>query len=160
MIATDGGRRAVLGEIFAAEAAGAALPGSSSTAIAGDTGHFVTAGVTIYARGITPASGTNVDVSDAPAAIELGGLTASDGDLVLGDGDVVVVAVLSRIVDVLDAAKAIARAEARILAAVQGGEPLHAQLTTSGEPGAGRVAEAAARLHVKTTTDASSMVTD
>jgi 4-hydroxy-4-methyl-2-oxoglutarate aldolase len=129
VIATNGGRRAVLGELFAAEAVRRGVAGILIDGYCRDLARLREAGVTIYARGTTPASGGTVDIDDAPASIAFAGLAVSAGDLVVADADGVVVAAPSRIVDALDAAEAIERAEARILDAVRGGEPLHAQLT-------------------------------
>ena len=149
MISAAGARRAVLGELFAAEAVRRGVAGIVIDGYCRDVARLRTVGVTVYARGTNPASGMTVNIDDAPGVIAFARLAVSDGDLVIGDGDGVVHAPVARMLEALEAAEAIERAETRILKAVQGGQPLHAQLTYREHVDALRAGDASALAFVE-----------
>src|SRR4051794_38776971 len=83
LLVAGGARRAVLGELFAAEAARRGLAGIVIAGFSRDVVGLRAAGVTVYARGTTPASGTVAGVDPPPSTVRVGGVEAREGDLVL-----------------------------------------------------------------------------
>jgi len=132
VIATNGGRLAVLGELFTTEARRRGLAGIVIDGFCRDVHGLRRLGLPVFARGTIPRSGSTLSRSTLRAAVRCGGVDAAAGDMVFGDDDGVVIAPPERIAAALDAAEAIARAERAILAAIGRGEALHDQ-TNYGE---------------------------
>ena len=126
VIATNGGRRAVLGELFATEARRRGLAGVVIDGFCRDVHGLRRVGLPVFARGTIPASGGTVSRAPLRRPVRCGGLDVAAGDIVFGDDDGVVIAPPERIAAALDAAEGIARAERAILAAET---PLHDQTT-------------------------------
>ena len=119
-----GERLAVLGELFATEAARRGLAGVIIDGNCRDVAGLRRVGLPVFARGTIPASGSTVSRSELRRAIRVGGLDVQPGDIVFGDDDGVVIAPASVIEAALDTAEAIGRAERAILAS---GDSLHDQ---------------------------------
>jgi 4-hydroxy-4-methyl-2-oxoglutarate aldolase len=140
--------RAVVGELFASEAARRGLAGIVVDGFCRDTAHLPAIGLPMYARGATPRAGTT-DAARAPvAAAVVGGVAVARGDLVFGDADGVVVAPAAPVRDLVAAAEAVQRREAAILATIRGGGSLfdHANLA---EHHAARLSGRPSRLLVR-----------
>lgn len=127
VIATNGHRLAVLGELFATEARRRGIAGIVIDGFCRDVHGLRRLGLPVFARGTTPRSGSTVARTTAGAPVRCGGVDVTAGDLVFGDDDGVVIAAPERMAAALDAAEGIARAERAILEAIARGEALHDQ---------------------------------
>jgi 4-hydroxy-4-methyl-2-oxoglutarate aldolase len=129
VIATNGGGRAVCGELFATEARRRGVAGIVIDGLCRDVAGLRRLRLPVFARGTVPMSGSTVARTALRGRIRCGGVDVAPGDIVFGDDDGIVIAPADRIARALDAAEAIAHAERAILDAMAGGEALH-DLTT------------------------------
>jgi len=127
VIATNGGRLAVLGELFATEARRRGLAGVVIDGHCRDVHGLRALGLPVFARGTLPASGTTVSRAPLRAPVRCGGVDVTSGDVVFADDDGVVIAPAAQIEAALDTADAIGAKERAILAAIGRGESLHDQ---------------------------------
>ncbi|HWT23012.1 MAG TPA: RraA family protein [Solirubrobacteraceae bacterium] len=127
VIATNGGRRAVVGELFATEARRRGVAGIVVDGYCRDVRGLRRLGLPVFARGTLPASGTTVARTPLRGPVRCGGVDVAPGDVAFADDDGVVIASPERIAAALEAAEAIARSEAAMLAALRRGEALHDQ---------------------------------
>jgi 4-hydroxy-4-methyl-2-oxoglutarate aldolase len=125
VIATNGGSRAVFGELFATEARRRGLAGIVADGLCRDVRGLRAIGLPAFARGATPRSGTVVSRAAHGATIVCGGVEVSPGDIVFGDDDGLLIAPAERIAAALETAELIGRSERGILAAQARGEALH-----------------------------------
>ena len=125
VIATNGGTRAVFGELFATEARRRGLAGIVADGFCRDLRGLRQIGLPVYARGTTPRSGTSVSRAARGATVVCGGVEVSPGDIVFGDDDGLLAASADRIAAALETAELIARSERAILAAQARGESVH-----------------------------------
>ena len=126
VIATNGGSRAVYGELFATEARRRGLAGIVADGFCRDLQGLRRIGLPVFARGTTPRSGTTVSRAAHGATITCGGVEVSPGDVVFGDDDGLLISTPERITAALETAEMIGRSERAILAAQARGEALHA----------------------------------
>jgi 4-hydroxy-4-methyl-2-oxoglutarate aldolase len=124
VIATNGGSRAVFGELFATEARRRGLAGIVADGFCRDLRGLRGIGLPVFARGTTPRSGTTVSRSALGAAVVCGRVEVSPGDIVFGDDDGLVIASAERIAAAMETAELIGRSERAILAAQARGEAL------------------------------------
>jgi 4-hydroxy-4-methyl-2-oxoglutarate aldolase len=124
VIASNGGTRAVFGELFATEARRRGLAGIVADGLCRDLRGLRAIGLPVFARGTTPRSGTTVSRAAPGATVACGGVEVAPGDLVFGDDDGLLIAPPERIAAALDTAEAIGRAERAILAAQARGTAL------------------------------------
>jgi regulator of RNase E activity RraA len=127
VIATNGGTRAVFGELFATEARRRGLAGIVADGYCRDLRGLRAIGLPVFARGTTPRSGTTVSRAAFGQTIAIGGVEVSPGDIVFGDDDGLLIAPASRVEAALEAGEFIGRAERATLAAQARGESLHDQ---------------------------------
>jgi 4-hydroxy-4-methyl-2-oxoglutarate aldolase len=125
VIATNGGTRAVFGELFATEAQRRGLAGIVADGYCRDLRGLRGIGLPAFARGTSPRSGTTSSRAAARSSIRCGGVEVSPGDIVFGDDDGLLIATRERIEAALGTAELIGRSERAILAAQAAGEPLH-----------------------------------
>ena len=125
VIATNGGSRAVFGELFATEARRRGLAGIVADGFCRDLRGLRRIGLPVFARGTTPRAGTTVSRAPLGGTVACGGVEVSPGDMVFGDDDGLLVAAAERISAALETAELIARSEGAILAAQARGEALH-----------------------------------
>jgi regulator of RNase E activity RraA len=125
VIATNGGRPAVLGELFATEARRRGLAGVIIDGHCRDVQGLRELGLPVFARGTFPASGTTVSRAPLRAPVRCGGIEVGDGDIVFGDDDGVVIAPAAQVEAALGQAEAIAAKERALLASMARGEALH-----------------------------------
>jgi 4-hydroxy-4-methyl-2-oxoglutarate aldolase len=125
VIATNGGSRAVFGELFATEARRRGLAGIVADGLCRDLRGLRGVGLPVFARGTTPRSGTAESRAAPGATVACGGVEVSPGDIVFGDDDGLLIAPPERIAAALETAERIARSERAILAAQARGEALH-----------------------------------
>ncbi|HEV2875605.1 MAG TPA: RraA family protein [Thermoleophilaceae bacterium] len=124
VIATNGGSRAVFGELFATEARRRGLAGIVADGFCRDLRGLRDIGLPVFARGTTPRSGTTVSRSPLGSTVLCGGVEVSPGDVVFGDDDGVLIASAERIAAALETAELIGRSERAVLAAQARGEAL------------------------------------
>jgi 4-hydroxy-4-methyl-2-oxoglutarate aldolase len=125
VIATNGGSRAVFGELVATEASRRGLAGIVVDGFCRDLRGLRRIGLPAFARGTTPRSGTAVSRAPLGATILCGGVEVSPGDIVFGDDDGLMIATAERIAAALETAELIGRSERAILAAQARGRALH-----------------------------------
>jgi 4-hydroxy-4-methyl-2-oxoglutarate aldolase len=125
VIATGGGRLAVLGELFATEARRRGLAGVVIDGFCRDVAGLRRVGLPVFARGTIPASGSTVSRAPLRAPVRCGGIDVTPGDIVFGDDDGVVIAPAAQVEATLDLAETIAAKERALLAAMARGESLH-----------------------------------
>ena len=124
VIATNGGSRAVFGELFATEARRRGLAGIVADGFCRDHRGLRDIGLPVFARGTTPRSGTTASREAAGATVACGGVEVSPGDIVFGDDDGLLIAAAERIATALETAETIRRSERAILASQARGEAL------------------------------------
>jgi len=127
VIATGGGRLAVLGELFATEARRRGVAGVVIDGFCRDVHGLRELGLPVFARGTIPASGTTVSRAPLRAPVRFGGIDVTPGDVVFGDDDGIVIAPAAQIEAALELAETIAAKERAMLAAMARGEGLHDQ---------------------------------
>ena len=125
VIATNGGSRAVFGELFATDAKRRGLTGLVVDGRCRDLRGLRAIGLPVFARGTTPRSGTAVSRAASGTTVTFGGVQVSPGDVVFGDDDGLLIAPPDRIAAALETAETIGRAERAILAAQARGEAIH-----------------------------------
>ena len=104
VVASNGGSRAVFGELFATEARRRGLAGIVTDGFCRDLRGLRAIGLPVFARGTTPRSGTTVSRAAPGATIAFGGVEVAPGDIVFGDDDGLLVAAPQRIAAALEAA--------------------------------------------------------
>ena len=119
MIATGGGRLAVLGELFATEARRRGLAGVVIDGFCRDVHGLRALGLPVFARGTIPASGSTVSRAPLRAPVRCGGVDVAPGDIVFGDDDGIVIAPAAQIEAALEKAEMIAAKERAMLAAMR-----------------------------------------
>jgi 4-hydroxy-4-methyl-2-oxoglutarate aldolase len=124
VIATNGGSRAVFGELFATEARRRGLAGIVADGYCRDVRGLRDVGLPAFARGTTPRSGSTVSRAAHNATIAVGGVEVAPGDVVFGDDDGLLIAPAERVRAALETGELIARSERAILAAQARGESL------------------------------------
>jgi regulator of RNase E activity RraA len=125
VIVTNGGQRAILGELIATEAVRREVAGIVIDGYCRDVRGLRSLGLPVFARGTYPASGSAASRPPTGAQVRCGGVDVSPGDIVFGDDDGIVIAPVERVAAVLGAAESRARAEAAVLAGIRRGEALH-----------------------------------
>ena len=125
VVATNGGTRAIFGELFATEAKRRGIAAIVIDGYCRDLRGLRRIGLPVHARGTTPMSGTTRDPGTFGREVLLGRVRVSPGDLVVGDDDGVVVGTRGRFEAAIDAAEEIERAEKALVAGMADGRALH-----------------------------------
>jgi regulator of RNase E activity RraA len=110
--------RALLGELMGGRAKAAGLAGFVLDGAARDAADLAEMGVPVFARACTPAGPYKNGPGRVGATIAVGGVAVSPGDIVIGDGDGVVVIPLADAATVATAAEAVFEDEARRRASI------------------------------------------
>ena len=92
VVACDGHRRAVSGELFATEARRRGLAGIVVDGYVRDMRGLRSIGLPVFARGTNPASGSTTDPGAVGTGVVVGGVQVRPGDLVAADDDGVIAA--------------------------------------------------------------------
>ncbi len=124
VIDTRGGRRAVAGELFATEAMHRKLSGIVVDGAVRDTATLRTLPLPVYARFVTPMSGTMRIACDRQVAVQCGGVAVSPGDVIFGDDDGLIVASIAELERILPVAEEIQSKELAALARMRNGDSL------------------------------------
>jgi RraA family protein len=128
VIDTRGGRRAVAGELFATEAMNRKLGGIVVDGAVRDTATLRTLPLPVYARFVTPMSGTTRSACDTQVAVQCGGVAVNPGDVIFGDDDGLIVASVAELERILPVAEAIQAKELAALSRMRNGDSLPALL--------------------------------
>jgi 4-hydroxy-4-methyl-2-oxoglutarate aldolase len=109
------------------------VAGTVIDGICRDVDRSLTLGYPIFARGNWMRTGKDrVRVEATQVPVSVGGIRVEPGDLLLGDGDGIVVVPAARADEVLETAERIEGAEAAIRAAIEAGTPLGAARRAAG----------------------------
>jgi 4-hydroxy-4-methyl-2-oxoglutarate aldolase len=128
VVDTRGGRRAVAGELFATEAINRKLAGLVVDGAVRDTATLRTLSLPIYARFVTPMSGTTRTAFETQVPVQCGGVAVNPGEILFGDDDGLIVASIAELERILPVAEEIQSKELAALARMQKGENLPALL--------------------------------
>lgn len=132
VVATDGHRRAVSGELFATEARRRGLAGIVVDGYCRDLRGLRRIGLPYYARGTTPMAGSTIDTGTFGSTVRIGGVDVSPGDLVVGDDDGLVIAPPDRLAAAVAGAEEVERAERALLEGMAAGRSLHEMTNVDG----------------------------
>jgi regulator of RNase E activity RraA len=115
----------VWGDLLTTTAHGRHVAGTVIDGVCRDVDRSLTLGYPIFSRGNWMRTGKDrVRVEAVQVPVSVGGIRVEPGDLLLGDGDGLVVIPAARADEVLDAAEEIERAEQAIREAVEAGSSL------------------------------------
>ena len=128
VIDTRGGRRAVAGELFATEAMNRKLGGIIVDGAVRDTATLKQLPFPVYARFVTPMSGTTETACATQIAVQCGGVAVNPGDVIFGDDDGVIVSSIAELERIIPVAESIQRKEMDALARMHKGDSLPALL--------------------------------
>ena len=128
VVDTRGGRRAVAGELFATEAMNRKLGGIVVDGAVRDTATLRTLSLPVYARFVTPMSGTTRTIFETQVPVQCGGVAINPGDVIFGDGDGLIVASMAELERIVPLAEAIQSKELAALARMREGDGLPALL--------------------------------
>lgn len=120
----QGGLRALVGELFTMEAIRKGLAGIIIDGACRDTRRIRTLQLPVYARFISPLSGTTSRIFDTQIPITCGGVTVNPGDIVFGDDDGVLIVSLEELSKALPIAQEIQNKEEIIYKRMDQGESL------------------------------------
>jgi RraA family protein len=124
VIDTRGGRRAVAGELFATEAMNRKLGGIVVDGAVRDTTTLRTLPIPVYARFVTPMSGTTRSACETQVAVQCGGVAVNPGEVIFGDDDGLIVASMAELERILPVAEEIQSKELAALARMRNGDSL------------------------------------
>jgi 4-hydroxy-4-methyl-2-oxoglutarate aldolase len=124
VIDTQGSRAAVVGELFSVEAARRGLGGVVIDGACRDVSTIRGLDMPVYARAVTPVSGTVKKVGERQTPVICGGVEVLPGDIIFGDDDGLIVAAETELVELIEGAEAIKRVEHKVLAELAAGNSL------------------------------------
>jgi 4-hydroxy-4-methyl-2-oxoglutarate aldolase len=144
MVATDGARLAVAGELFATEALRRGMAGIIIDGYCRDLATLLRLPLPVFARGATPRAAPARAVPVVGVPVRIGGVEVRPGELVLGDDDGVVVGDEAEFRAAAEVAGAIQIREERLRSSIQDGASLfdhvnfaeHAERLSRGEESA------------------------
>jgi 4-hydroxy-4-methyl-2-oxoglutarate aldolase len=120
--ATDGfTATSVTGDLLAGMAKNRGIRGIVTDGLVRDVAGIIAVGMPVYCAGVTPNSPARNGPAKVGLPITLGGVPIDSGDIIVADGDGVVVVPRIRVAHVLEALKAVRAAEAALEAKVKGG---------------------------------------
>ncbi|MEU9211007.1 RraA family protein [Streptomyces sp. NPDC048415] len=123
----------VWGDILTTVAHRRAVAGTVIDGVCRDVDRSLQLGYPVFARGNCMRTGKDrVRVEATQVPVSIGGIRVEPGDLLLGDGDGLVVIPAVRAGEVLAVAEGIEQAEETILAAVEAGTPLREARSATG----------------------------
>jgi RraA family protein len=124
VIDTQDSRAAVVGELFSMEAARRGLGGIVIDGACRDVSTIRGLAMPVYARAVTPVSGTIKALGERQVSVVCGGVKVDPGDIVFGDDDGIIVARMSELVELLPRAEEIKRLEQAVLEKLADGTSL------------------------------------
>ena len=131
VIVVDGGAQEIAlgGELFARGALARSLGGIVVDGGYRDMAYVAGCELPLYSRFVTPLSGTSSKLGELQVPVTCGGVTVNPGDLVLADGEGLIVVAPDRIDDLLDGALAIKQAENAVIERLDAGATLSETFT-------------------------------
>ena len=123
LVAATGGftGTAVVGDLLLGVARNRGVVGFVSDGLIRDRVEIEALGLPVYAAGVSPNSPHSRGPGTVGLPVVCGGRAVSSGDVIVGDGDGVVVVPRARIAEVLDNLERVKAAEAKMLERVRGG---------------------------------------
>lgn len=115
---------AMVGELFSLEAARRGLGGIVVDGAVRDVSVIRTLTMPVYARAITPVSGSVGALGARQIPLKCGGVEVIPGDIVFGDDDGIIIASIAELSSLIDAAEAIKRTEQAAIAHIADGRSL------------------------------------
>ncbi len=128
LVVEGGSERALAGELFGNEALRRGMAGIVIDGFCRDTGSLRELALPFYARGRLPRAAPAKAVPGEPGPVRCGGVEVAPGDVLVGDDDGIVVGSADALAAVIDAAEALQRTEAGMLAAIRSGTSLFERL--------------------------------
>jgi 4-hydroxy-4-methyl-2-oxoglutarate aldolase len=146
ILVVDGGGRepALGGELFARGALARGLGGIVVDGGYRDLSYVARCALPVYSRSVTPMAGTATALGELQIPVTCGGVTVNPGDIVIADGEGIVVVDPEKLPAVLDAAAALMATERRLIELLDNGKTLseglnladHVAAVGRGEPSA------------------------
>jgi 4-hydroxy-4-methyl-2-oxoglutarate aldolase len=138
----QGFTKAVVGELFSAEAKRRGLAGFVIDGSVRDTQIIKRLEFPVYCRSIHPMAGTTTTLIDIQIPVSCGGVMVNPGDIIFGDDDGLIVASSEEFTTLLSTAEAIQAKERHIFEQIQRGQSLfqmlnlesHLERLAQGEP--------------------------
>jgi len=124
VVDTRGSTAAVVGELFSLEAARLGLGGIVVDGAVRDVSVIRTLRMPVYARTVTPVSGTVSALGERQVPVNCGGVIVNPGDIVFGDDDGLIVGSVAELDASIDAAETIKATEQSVIARITNGESL------------------------------------
>lgn len=124
VIDTGDSSRAVVGELFSIEAARRGLAGIVVDGPVRDTATIRQLDMAVWSRGFCPCSGTTQTLMGTQVPVVCGGAAVEPGDIVVGDGDGLVVASIDEIEAIIEVAETIVSKENALKQRLENGEGL------------------------------------
>jgi 4-hydroxy-4-methyl-2-oxoglutarate aldolase len=112
---------AITGDLVIGMARNKGVVGFITDGLVRDVAGILAVGMPVYCAGVTPNSPARNGPAKVGLPITLGGVPIDSGDIIVADGDGVVVVPRIRVAQVLEALKAVRAAEAALEAKVKGG---------------------------------------
>lgn len=132
LLIDNGGRRdeACIGDLIALEAKLAGIAGIVIWGLHRDTAELLEIGLPVFSMGSLPAASVRAlpRLADATASATIGAWIAGPDDIVMADGDGVVLIPAARSADIIEAAERIRSAEHNRIERLRGGVSLRKQL--------------------------------
>ena len=128
LVVEGGSERALAGELFGNEALRRGLAGIVIDGYCRDTNELRVLELPFYARGAVPRAAPAKAVAGKPGPVRCGGVEVAPGDVLVADDDGIVVGSPDALAAVLEAAEALQRTEASMLAAIRSGTSLFERL--------------------------------
>jgi RraA family protein len=128
VVAAGGSQRAVVGELFASEAARRGMAGIVVDGFCRDTATLKRMTMPVYARGATPRAASAMVMPEINVPVLLGDVAVNPGDILLGDDDGIVVATEAEMAAAIDKAEAIQFTEDTLRSSIAEGACLFGKL--------------------------------
>jgi 4-hydroxy-4-methyl-2-oxoglutarate aldolase len=130
VIVVDGGAREIAlgGELFARGALVRRLGGIVVDGGYRDMAYVSTCPLPVYSRHVSPMAGTATQLGELQVPVTCGGVPVQPGELIMADGEGIVVVDPEHVDALLDAASAIKEAEARVIQRLVAGSTLSDEL--------------------------------
>ncbi|OZJ05327.1 hypothetical protein BZG36_01564 [Bifiguratus adelaidae] len=126
VISTNGGKKAVTGELFASEARRRGLVGIVVDGYCRDLRNLQQIGLSVFARGAVPQSGSMSRVPiQTQVSVSCGGIEVQPGDIVVADEDGVLIAPVDQLTLAIDKAEVIEDKESQIVKAIAAAKAEH-----------------------------------
>lgn len=120
----NGGMKALLGELFTAEAQRKNLAGIIVDGACRDVGSIQRLGLPVFSKYVSPMAGSCRQLFETQTSIVCGGIAVEPGDIIFADIDGIVVLSDDELKAVVDGARAVQQVEDAVLEAIKNGKPL------------------------------------